>query len=109
MYWPLVQEHFSRLAATFPCQRKKTRMITRLRISFLLALCMALLSTACAHKRFYTFNLRFSYNIARLEKDWPGDPKKKLTLAQQEIFEKRGAPDMIRFWWNGSGQLSARV
>ncbi len=72
------------------------------RAVLLMIACVVLLATGCAQHRYLSFNTRHSLSLARIDKDWPGNPKKKLSMAQQEIYEKRGAPDWIRFWWGGS-------
>lgn len=65
--------------------------------------------SACSRKEYITFNLRHSSSLSEPKKDWPGKPEKTLTPAQQEVFEQRGTPDFIRFWWRDSGNFPENI
>lgn len=71
----------------------------------LLLLAMSTFLGGCARKEAITWNLRHSFHLAVPQEDWPGDATKTLSPAQQEIYEKRGNPDYIRFWWRDDGNF----
>jgi hypothetical protein len=54
----------------------------------------------------FTFNRRFSVNVAKPQRKWPGNPEKNLTPAQQDVLALRGRPDWLRFWWKGADDFA---
>jgi hypothetical protein len=69
--------------------------------------CVAWSGAGCRHDYTgVTFNKRVSINIATPDRDWPGDPAKSLTSAQRQVFEARGRPTYVRFWWQGRDDYS---
>lgn len=68
------------------------------------------LSAGCAKKHCgYTFNRQRSINLSRPDKNWPCDSEKYLTPAEREIYELRGAPDLVRFWWKGGDEYARAI
>jgi len=70
----------------------------------LLTLCVG--TGACSRaKTGAKIDINHSINIGFPEKDWPGKIT-DLTPVQQEVYELKGRPSCIRYWWNEDGSYS---
>jgi hypothetical protein len=68
------------------------------------AVVAALIVSGCAKRKVIEFDHRFSINLVRVPDWYPGE-KDALTLAEQEVLQRKGRPTFIRFWWNDSGDI----
>lgn len=50
-----------------------------------------------------------SVNLAIPQDNWPGNPEKTLTIAEQEVYRLKGAPNYIRFWWKNVDDFVERL
>ncbi|MCX7012552.1 MAG: hypothetical protein NTW86_08320 [Candidatus Sumerlaeota bacterium] len=80
------------------------------RTAFLICLAAvaAALASGCSRnkERGVAFRRDISVNLAKPQKNWPGDPRKTLTPAQQDVLSLRGRPDFIRFHWKGGEEFA---
>ena len=79
----------------------RLKNISNLFIGYLstLTLCAVIaLSAGCRTPKSIEIDHRFSYNVARVPTWFPGE-KYVPNPAEQELLERRGRPDYIRFWW----------
>jgi len=70
---------------------------------------LGLVLSGCARKEYIKFDMRYSYSLGLVQPEWPGDPLETLTPVQQEVYEQRGAPDFIRYFWRGNANFPTDV
>ena len=71
----------------------------------LLMLGLSLVLSSCASQpKVVELDHRFSMNVAKTPKWFPGE-NAQMTPAEQEVYARYGRPDYIRFWWRPDGSM----
>lgn len=80
------------------------RRFPRLLLVLPLAALLALAAGCGRNKKIIEIDDRFSFNVVRTP-SWFPDPKKPLPTAEQDVYDRYGKPDFMRFWWRPDGSI----